>query len=223
MMMSVISPIGSVAISSNTSFTPWGNAGKSAQSEASSAQFPRSQISFSSQDGQSSNAVGLSSGAVAGQGDMARQSASGSSGAAGERGKKTGVEELTPQQQDEVRQLQQRDAAVRAHEQAHQSAGAGLTGVVSYTYATGPDGKRYAVGGEVSIDASPVRDNPGQTIQKMEKVIASALAPADPSSQDRAVASEAESMLSSARMELVQQQKYGVTGSRVGTTVDAVA
>jgi len=48
-----------------------------------------------------------------------------------------------------VEQLKQRDREVRAHEMAHVAAGAGVvTSGASYSYETGPDGRRYAVGGE---------------------------------------------------------------------------
>ena len=55
-----------------------------------------------------------------------------------------------------VRELQQSDAEVRRHEAAHAAAGGEFAGAPTFTYQTGPDGKRYAVGGEVSIDTSPV-------------------------------------------------------------------
>ena len=78
---------------------------------------------------------------------------------------------------------------VRAHEQAHKAAaGAHAKGGPTYEYQSGPDGKRYAVGGEVQIDTSPVPNDPQATIQKMQQVQRAANAPAEPSSQDRRVA-----------------------------------
>jgi len=133
-----------------------------------------------------------------------------------------GTKKLTSDEQREVSDLEQRDRQVRAHEQAHQSAGAGLTGAVSYTYSTGPDGKRYAVGGEVSIDSSPIRNNPSGTIAKMRRVIAAALAPADPSGQDRAVAAQANSEIVEAQMEISQQNR-SQTRALPGSNVDVVA
>jgi SprA family protein len=92
----------------------------------------------------------------------------------------------------EVRRLRDVDRRVHAHEQAHLSA-AGQYAIsgASFEYARGPDGKLYAVGGEVQIDASPIRGDPDATIRKMEQVRRAALAPADPSPQDRAVATAA--------------------------------
>lgn len=95
--------------------------------------------------------------------------------------------QLSPEEQQEVQQLRQRDTEVRQHEQAHLAAAGGYArGGANYTYTTGPDGKRYATGGEVSIDTGPA-SKPEETIRKMEVVKRAAMAPANPSSQDRAV------------------------------------
>jgi len=211
-MISAISPIVSSGTSS-AAYATWANAGKEAQSGAVPASSPNSVASTSGSE-KDSAANDATTGSTAGS--TASDKGESSSTAAGS-------ENLTPQEESEVVELKQRDQAVRSHEQAHQSAGAGLTGVASYTYTTGPDGKRYAVGGEVSIDTSAVRNDPNATIQKMEKVIAAALAPADPSGQDRAVAAAANATIAMARMELVQEKKSSETTALPGSTIDAVA
>ena len=114
-------------------------------------------------------------------------------------------DELSEEEERQVQKLRQRDTEVRAHEQAHSAAGGGLAGAASYEFVTGPDGKRYAVGGEVQIDTSAVRDNPAATIAKMDVVIRAALAPADPSAQDQAVARDAAKLRSEAQAQLQQQ------------------
>lgn len=109
---------------------------------------------------------------------------------------------LSNEAQATLRQLQATDRKVRAHELAHLAASGGLaTGAPSYTYQKGPDGVNYAVGGEVSIDTSPAR-TPEETIAKAATIIAAALAPADPSPQDRAVAAAASQLAQQARAEL---------------------
>jgi len=108
--------------------------------------------------------------------------------------------QLSEDEQRYVRELQQRDAEVRAHEAAHQSAGGGLTGGASFSTVTGPDGRQYAVGGEVSIDMSGGA-TPDETISRAQKIRAAALAPAEPSGQDRAVAAAASRMESAALRE----------------------
>jgi hypothetical protein len=103
-----------------------------------------------------------------------------------------GSPKLSKEEETAVAKLKQRDQEVRAHEQAHVAAGGQYAGAPSYEYTTGPDGRRYAVGGEVSIDTSAVPGDPEATVRKLEQVIAAALAPADPSGQDQAVAAAAQ-------------------------------
>jgi hypothetical protein len=117
----------------------------------------------------------------------------------------TGEEELDREEAAQVRELKQRDAEVKAHEQAHMAAGGGLVqGAASYTYEKGPDGTMYAVGGEVKIDTSPAR-TPEQTIRKAQQIRRAALAPAKPSGTDRAVAAAASQMEAQARAEKARE------------------
>ena len=106
-------------------------------------------------------------------------------------------------EQKEIQELKARDQEVRAHEQAHASVGGQYAGAPSYDFETGPDGRQYAVGGEVSIDISEER-SPEETLRKMQQVKAAALAPAEPSPQDLRVASEATQKAAEARSEIAQ-------------------
>ena len=116
--------------------------------------------------------------------------------------------ELTEEEQQQVAELKSRDREVRAHEQAHlTAAGPYAQGGPSYDYEEGPDGRSYAVGGEVSIDTSPVSGDPEATIEKAQQVRAAALAPASPSSQDQRVAAAATQIEAQARLELAQQNR----------------
>lgn len=108
-------------------------------------------------------------------------------------------------QQVELDRLKARDTEVRQHEAAHQAAGGGYTGVASFTYARGPDGARYAIGGEVSVDSSPIPGKPEATIAKMRIIQQAALAPAEPSAQDQRVAAKAARAILQAQAELLQQ------------------
>jgi hypothetical protein len=114
--------------------------------------------------------------------------------------------DLTAAQEAEVAKLKQIDQAVKAHERAHAATGGQLAGAPSYTYVQGPDGQRYAVAGEVAISTGSGNDGPAATIRKAEQVIAAALAPADPSGQDRAVAASAQQLKLQAEAELAKQQ-----------------
>ncbi len=118
----------------------------------------------------------------------------------------TSSTQLTSQEKQVVAKLQARDRAVRAHEQAHVAAGGGLViSGPSYTYQKGPDGVNYAVGGEVNIDTSK-EANPEATLQKAQQIRRAALAPADPSAQDRAVAAQATQLATEAHVELQQEK-----------------
>jgi len=140
-----------------------------------------------------------------------------------------GISRLTAEQHAEVARLAQTDRQVRAHEQAHiAAAGAVARSGPSFTYATGPDGQLYAVGGEVSIDTSAVPGDLRATIRKAEIIQAAANAPADPSPQDRQVAAAAAQMAMQARLELAAQeaekaQEEGSTNQTRGTVLDVVA
>lgn len=115
-------------------------------------------------------------------------------------------QELTESEKKQIQELKKIDREVRAHEQAHKSAGGGLIrGGPNYTYQRGPDNKRYAVGGEVQIDMSPVPNNPQATIQKMQQVKRAAMAPSDPSPQDRSAAAKASQIEAKARQELAKE------------------
>lgn len=118
----------------------------------------------------------------------------------------SGEGELTPEEVREVEKLKARDREVRAHEQAHlAAAGPHATGAPTYEYERGPDNRPYAVGGEVEIDTSPERD-PEATLRKAQTVRRAALAPAQPSPQDRRVAAQAARMEAEARRELALQR-----------------
>jgi hypothetical protein len=115
--------------------------------------------------------------------------------------------EHTPEELKQIKQLKLRDQEVRSHEAAHLAAGQGITkGSASFSYQRGPDGVQYAIGGEVKIDASEVAGDPEATLAKAQQIQAAALAPAQPSSQDRAVAAKAAKMAIEAQAEINQQQ-----------------
>ena len=123
------------------------------------------------------------------------------SGGAGE------PKELTQEEKAQIAKLQARDREVRAHEQAHAAVGGGLAGAPSYTYQQGPDGKQYAVGGEVSIKASTGGGSPRAAIQQLQQMARAALAPANPSGQDRAVAAAAQQQIAQLQAQLAQESR----------------
>jgi hypothetical protein len=114
--------------------------------------------------------------------------------------------QLSSEESAEVQRLAQRDREVRAHEAAHKGvAGHYARGGAEYEYERGPDGRQYAVAGEVSIDVSRPNDA-SAALQKALLIQRAALAPAQPSAQDRAVAAEAAQMAAQARTDLQREQ-----------------
>jgi len=133
------------------------------------------------------------------------------------------VAQLDPAEQRELEELKSRDREVRAHEQAHLSAAGSLaTGGASFTYQRGPDGQRYAVGGEVSIDSARVTGDPEATIQRAQQIRRAALAPANPSAQDRSVAVNASATVIEARAELAEL-KQAERGQSATDTFNSIA
>jgi len=117
----------------------------------------------------------------------------------------TSQESLSTEELQHVSELQQRDAEVRSHEQAHLSAaGQYAAGGASFSYTTGPNGKRYATGGKVPIDISKEK-TPEATILKMRTVRRAALAPANPSGADRNIAAQASSKEAQAMKDVLEQ------------------
>ncbi|MGD9367061.1 MAG: putative metalloprotease CJM1_0395 family protein [Desulfobacteraceae bacterium] len=118
-------------------------------------------------------------------------------------------QDLSTEEKQIVNDLKRRDTEVKAHEAAHMAAGSGVVqGGATFEYQSGPDGKMYAVGGEVKIDVSP-QSTPEATIRKMQRIRAAALAPAQPSGTDRAVAAQASQLEAQARMEKSQGEQTG--------------
>ncbi len=119
-----------------------------------------------------------------------------------------GEKDLTPKEQQRVEELEERDREIRRHERAHKAAaGPYVTSGPTYEYETGPDGRQYAIEGEVYINTSPARGDPQATVRKMQQVRRAALAPGNPSAQDRAVASQAASAEQQARAQQAEQSQ----------------
>lgn len=134
----------------------------------------------------------------------------------GDAAQRSPEETLTPEQKSEIQQLQRRDREVRAHEAAHVAAGGTLVRRgASFSYQLGPDDRRYAVGGEVSIDTAKVPGDPEATLAKATQVRRAALAPANPSPQDISVAAKATRMAMEARMALAAQHREEMAGGPV--------
>ncbi|HET8711035.1 MAG TPA: putative metalloprotease CJM1_0395 family protein [Spongiibacteraceae bacterium] len=133
---------------------------------------------------------------------------------------------LTEAEQQQARELAATDREVHAHEAAHQAVGGTLAGAASFRFVTGPDGVRYAVGGEVPISFQTEANDPEATLRNAEQVRAAALAPAQPSAQDRNVAAQAAQVIAQAQLQIALQRvatlqaEHGSGGSAGGSAVE---
>jgi len=128
-------------------------------------------------------------------------------------GKSKDPGQLDDGQKQEVKELAKQDTEVRAHEQAHMAAAGGAAqGGPTFRYTTGPDGKRYAVGGEVKI-AMKTGSTPEETIRNAQQVQSAAMAPGDPSPTDQQTAAAAARMAQDARRQMAAQGSAGSTKS----------
>ena len=125
--------------------------------------------------------------------------------------------DLSDKEQQQVQKMKARDREVRAHERAHKSAAGSLArGGATFEYQTGPDGKQYAVSGEVKIDTSPVLGNPEATARKAKQIQQAATAPAEPSAQDMQVAAQAFAMEQQANTDKQKEKSEEEEGNELG-------
>lgn len=115
-------------------------------------------------------------------------------------------EQRREQEMLEQREMAARDRRVRTHEQAHAAVAGQYGGSPVYEFERGPDGVAYAVSGHVPIDTRKIPDDPEATLAKAQQIRRAAMAPADPSPQDRRVALEALRLEMQARAEILAEQ-----------------
>ena len=131
---------------------------------------------------------------------------------------------LTTDELSQLRLLKNRDREVRAHEQAHASVGGPYASAPNYQYTKGPDGQQYASSGHVNIDSSKIAGDPEATLQKALQLKRAALAPAQPSQQDRRVAANAQQLAIEARADLnallLDAQRTSNRTAASGSTID---
>ncbi len=177
-----------------------GSTENKAQSDAEKAKLP----------GNSDSATYTASGKIADEKTIAQREGNADSDQDdAEQEKQQAAEEVSEQEKlqleqelQQIKELKARDTEVRTHEQAHAAVGGQYAGSPSYEYQRGPDGTNYAVGGEVPIDVGVINGDPQATIDKMQTVRAAALAPAEPSGADRAIAADATQKIAAAQAEL---------------------
>lgn len=96
-------------------------------------------------------------------------------------------------EKEQIRELQARDTEVRMHEQAHAAMLGRYGGPIKYDFQIGPDGRAYAVGGSIQVNAGE-EQTPEATLMKAQLLERAALGAGDPSAADMAVAAHASQM-----------------------------
>ncbi|MEZ4437599.1 MAG: putative metalloprotease CJM1_0395 family protein [Polyangiaceae bacterium] len=150
-----------------------------------------------------------------GQGSSGEARSASQTGEVGEGEAEDSPDGLSQDERTQVEKLKARDREVRAHEAAHQGAAGGLAGAASFTTQRGPDGRDYAIGGEVPINMAEGK-TPEETIANAQRIRAAAMAPAQPSGADRSIAASASKMEAEARRELAETDS--ATGDDEATT-----
>lgn len=113
--------------------------------------------------------------------------------------------EMSAEEQRELRDLERRDMEVRTRDMAFLAAAGGAAGSYSLHYETGPDGQRYVVGADISLDTSEGA-TPEQTLAKARALRAATLSAGRDSAQDAMTASKAMRMEAEARAEIERQR-----------------
>ncbi|MDR2893175.1 MAG: hypothetical protein LBV80_08860 [Deltaproteobacteria bacterium] len=113
-------------------------------------------------------------------------------------------QELTEGEEAQIEKLRQRDAKVRSHEAAHVLAAGGQAGMPTYTYQTGPDGRRYAIGGAVNISIMRTGD-PEKDAREASTAQRAALAAGEASTADLQTAARAGDMTAQANARAMER------------------
>ena len=113
---------------------------------------------------------------------------------------------ISGDQSKEVEDLKRKDKEIREHEQSHLQSGGSYAHAPQYVYKTGPDGNKYVVEGKTQI-VFQEGDSPEDTIKIAHTIMKAALAPKEPSNEDRRVMAEALRMEQRAKQELKSKQQ----------------
>lgn len=100
-------------------------------------------------------------------------------------------DQLSSAERADLAKLRQRDQQVRQEEKAHAAVAGDLAGPISYSYQLGPDGRQYAVGGSVGVQAQTVTGDPLEAKRLSGRMAVAANAATNPSAQDFATARQA--------------------------------
>jgi hypothetical protein len=102
--------------------------------------------------------------------------------------------------------LKRQERDIHAHEEAHYRSSGGKAFTPQYVYEVGPDGNKYAVKGTTKIILEEGKTSE-ETIKNARTARTAAMAPANPSDQDRKVILETVRMEQKARKKILESKK----------------
>ncbi|MFZ2959902.1 MAG: putative metalloprotease CJM1_0395 family protein [Candidatus Ozemobacteraceae bacterium] len=110
-------------------------------------------------------------------------------------------------QKTRLEELERQDAYIRMAIDARSlQLKPGMQGLPTYEFVRGPDGKQYAVSGELPLNVEKVQGDPEATIQNAQNIRRVALSSPSPAPGDRMAAIEASRIEYEARLELARKQ-----------------
>ena len=115
------------------------------------------------------------------------------------------IQQISPH---DLEAMKRRYAEVRSREESLRRA-AGVRELPRYQYQTGPDGKKYAVSGEVDMDMTTVPGDPEATLRRARRIYRAAFVSADVSPSERRAAMDARRVESKAAAELAMADSSG--------------
>ena len=115
------------------------------------------------------------------------------------------MQDLSSEEQQQLRDLERRDQQVRTRDMAFIAAAGGAAGSYSVEYETGPDGRRYAVGADIKLDTSEGA-TPEQTLAKARALRAATMSARGESSTDASATAKAVRMEAEARAEIERER-----------------
>lgn len=101
----------------------------------------------------------------------------------------------TAREEAVIRELERIDRDVREHEMQHYYAGQPFATFPEYFQVTAPNGRPYAISGITRMDASEIAGDRDATILKLETLLRAALAPPEPSEEDKRIAAALEQLI----------------------------
>ena len=117
--------------------------------------------------------------------------------------------------QFEVSELKEHESSIVSHVQAHISSGGTIVSLPSYVYTTSKSGIRFISSGDVTFKMFKITEHQSTQLDRAKTIEKAALAPINPTPQDRSVSILAQALASLALKSLNEQRD-----DQVGHNID---